>query len=195
MEFSAFFVFALIASVTPGPSNVLLTTVGAQVGVLRGMPALIGTALGTGLILFVVGFGLGATILEHQAVLSVLRLVGMSAICWLAWKIATAPVAEETEQSGPLKFGFVPAILLQWVNPKAWIVSVSIVGAFMAVERSPFEQAATLSLIFVLAAAVGCFPWLASGAAMRNLLRRPSIARMFNLTLGFGLAASMITLI
>ena len=92
MEFSAFFVFALIASVTPGPSNVLLTTVGAQVGVLRGMPALIGTALGTGLILFVVGFCLGTTILEHQAVLSVLRLVGMSVICWLAWKIATAPV-------------------------------------------------------------------------------------------------------
>ncbi|MBO9436345.1 hypothetical protein J7394_19160 [Ruegeria sp. R13_0] len=68
MEVSAFFVFALIASVTPGQSNVLLTTVDAQAGILRGMPALIGTAMGTGLILFVAGFGLGATILEHQMI-------------------------------------------------------------------------------------------------------------------------------
>lgn len=196
MEVSAFFIFALIASVTPGPSNVLLTTVGAQVGILRGMPALIGTALGTGLILFIVGFGLGAMILENDAVLMALRIVGMGAILWLAWKIATAPVSRETPpQEGALRFGFLPAMLLQWVNPKAWIVSVSIVGTFMAVEGSVFEQAAQLSLIFIFAAAIGCFPWLASGAALRRLLQCPTLARLFNMTLGFGLAASMIPLI
>ncbi len=196
MEISAFFIFAFIASVTPGPSNVLLTTVGAQVGVLRGMPALIGAALGTGLILFIVGLGLGATILENQTVLSVLRVVGMCAILWLAWAIATAPVSKDTvQQDGALQFGFLPAILLQWVNPKAWIVSVSVVGTFMAVEGSVFEQAATLSLIFILAAVFGCLPWLVGGAAMRSLLQNLTIARLFNVTLGFGLAASMITLI
>jgi threonine/homoserine/homoserine lactone efflux protein len=196
MEVSAFFIFALIASVTPGPSNVVLTTVGAQVGVLRGMPALIGTALGTGLILFVVGFGLGATILENHVVLMVLRIVGMGAILWLAWMIATAPVSAETaKQEGEMRFGFLPAMLLQWVNPKAWIVSVSIVGTFMAVEGSAFEQAAELSLVFILAAGIGCFPWLASGAALRALLQHPTIARLFNVALGLGLAASMITLI
>ncbi len=197
MEVSAFFVFALIASVTPGPSNVLLTTVGAQAGILRGMPALIGTAMGTGLILFVVGFGLGATILEHQAVLSVLRIVGMGAIIWLAWMIASAPVSCDTaqQQGGVSSFGFASAILLQWINPKAWIVSVSVVGTFMAVEGSAFEQAALLSLIFMLAATIGCFPWLASGAALRNVLQHPPVARLFNMALGLGLAASMVTLI
>lgn len=160
------------------------------------MPALIGTALGTGLILFIAGFGLGAMILENHAVLSVLRVVGTGAILWLAWKIATAPVSGETApQEGALRFGFLHAILLQWLNPKAWIVSVSIVGTFMAAEGSALEQAAQLSLIFVLAAAIGCFPWLASGAALRRLLQRPSLARLFNMTLGFGLAASMMPLI
>ncbi|MFS4580001.1 LysE family translocator [Phaeobacter sp. C3_T13_0] len=196
MEVSAFFVFALIASVTPGPSNVLLTTVGAGVGVLRGMPALIGTALGTVLILFIVGFNLGVTILESQAMLTVLHVAGMGAVLWLAWSIATAAVFDEIEQrGGTLKFGFVSAMLLQWVNPKAWIVSVSIVGTSMAVEGSAIEQSAILSLIFILAAAIGCFLRLASGVAMRKLLQHPTNAQLFNMTLGLGLAASMITLI
>lgn len=196
MELSAFFLFALIASVTPGPSNVLLTTVGAQIGIMRGIPALVGTALGTGLILFIVGFGLGASILEKEWVLSTLRVVGMGAILWLAWVIATAPVStDKTQPDDKLKFGFLPALLLQWVNPKAWVVSVSIVGAFMVSEGSALEQAATLSFIFIMAAVVGCFPWLACGATMRTLLQNPIVDRLFNLVLGLGLAVSMITLI
>ncbi|RBW52570.1 LysE family translocator [Ruegeria sp. A3M17] len=139
MELSAFFLFALIASVTPGPSNVLLTTIGARMGVVRGIPALLGTALGTGLVLFIVGFGLGAAILENKLLLATLRITGMGAILWLAWVIASAPVSKDTARyAREFEFGLMPALLLQWVNPKAWIVSVSIVGAFMVSEGSAF---------------------------------------------------------
>ena len=34
----AFLVFAIVAAVTPGPSNVMLTTAGANAGVWRGLP-------------------------------------------------------------------------------------------------------------------------------------------------------------
>ncbi|WP_170329776.1 LysE family translocator [Ruegeria arenilitoris] len=195
MELSAFFAFALIASVTPGPSNVLLTTVGARMGILRGVPALLGTVVGTGLVLFIVGFGLGATLLENDMALSALRFVGMGALLWLAWMIATAPVEDTAKQDDTKVLGFLPAFLLQWLNPKAWIISVSIVGAFMAADGSAFLQASTLSAVFISAAILGCFPWLASGAALRKLLQNPTVARFFNYTLGLSLAASMITII
>ena len=42
----AFFLFSVAAAGTPGPSNVLLTAVGANVGVLRGLPCLLGVGLG-----------------------------------------------------------------------------------------------------------------------------------------------------
>ncbi|MFI5324679.1 MAG: AraC family ligand binding domain-containing protein, partial [Candidatus Rokuibacteriota bacterium] len=47
---------------TPGPSNMLLTATGAAVGVRRGLPCLLGVALGMGLMMFVVAFGLGRVI-------------------------------------------------------------------------------------------------------------------------------------
>ena len=43
----AFLVFALVGAGTPGPANVLLAATGAQVGVLRGVPCLLGVAIGT----------------------------------------------------------------------------------------------------------------------------------------------------
>jgi hypothetical protein len=38
----AFLLFAVVAAVTPGPSNIMLTAAGAQAGILRGLPCLLG---------------------------------------------------------------------------------------------------------------------------------------------------------
>src|SRR5947207_9753022 len=85
----AFVVFSVAAAGTPGPSNALLTATGANVGVLRGLPALLGVAVGMGLMMFVVGFGLGTVILQNPIVLTGVRWCGAAFLCWLAWKIAT----------------------------------------------------------------------------------------------------------
>ena len=43
-----FMIFAAIAAGTPGPANVLVTATGAAVGVVRGIPCLLGVSVGTG---------------------------------------------------------------------------------------------------------------------------------------------------
>src|SRR5262249_49821491 len=69
----AFLVFALVAAITPGPSNIMLTAAGARVGVLRGFPCLLGATTGMGLMLFVVPLGLGSVALDHPLVLKGLK--------------------------------------------------------------------------------------------------------------------------
>ena len=44
---TAFFLFAVVAAISPGPSNLILTSTGAAFGVRRGLPALVGVATGT----------------------------------------------------------------------------------------------------------------------------------------------------
>ena len=63
----AFFIFSVAAAGTPGPSNVLLTATGAQVGVRRGLPCLLGVGLGMAVMMFLVAFGLGSVILGTSA--------------------------------------------------------------------------------------------------------------------------------
>src|SRR5207247_2438271 len=100
----AFVVFSVAAAGTPGPSNALLTATGANVGVLRGLPALFGVAAGMGTMMCIVAFGLGAVILDNPIVLTAARWCGAAFLCWLAWKIATAGRGDAAAGVKPVGF-------------------------------------------------------------------------------------------
>lgn len=186
----AFLLFALVAAVTPGPSNVMLTAAGARGGVVRGVPCLLGVTMGMGLMLFVVPLGLGSVVLGYPLLLAGLRWCGAAFLLWLAWKIATSGNAEDPATRPPV--GFVGAAVFQWINPKSWLVSVSAAGAFLDPRSdSAVAQSAHLGALFVLAALPACFLWLAGGAAVQRLLRGPRARRAFNVALGVSLAVSV----
>jgi len=192
---AAFLLFAVVAAITPGPSNVMLTATGAQVGVLRGLPCLLGTGTGMGLMLFVVPLGLGSLVLGHPVVLRVLHWGGAAFLLWLAWKIATSSGRVDAATGGR-PVGYLGAAVFQWVNPKSWLVSASATGTFLSAGAgSPVVQAACLGGLFVLAALPSGLVWLAFGAAVQRLLRGPRSMRAFNVTMGVLLALSIVLIV
>jgi threonine/homoserine/homoserine lactone efflux protein len=190
----AFFIFSVVAAGTPGPSNALLTATGAQVGVLRGLPALLGQAGGMGLLMFVVAFGLGSLILDNPLVLTGIKWCGAAVLRWLAWKIATSGRPSASHQTRPL--GFVGAAAFQWINPKSWLISASAAATFLDHDAgSAFGQSAALALIFVVAALPSCLPWLTFGAVLHRYLRSERVLRAFNVGMGALLVASVVFII
>src|SRR5258708_1464433 len=184
----AFLGFSIVLAGTPGPSNALLTATGANVGVVRGLPAVVGVAVGMGLLMFVVVFGLGTLILENPLVLTAVKWAGAGVLLWLAWKIATSHRAGGDARP----IGFFGAAAFQWINPKSWLACTSAAAAFLDQSRgSAHMQAATLALIFVLAALPCLFVWLAFGAVVQRALRSERALRIFNITMGALLAASV----
>ncbi len=187
----AFIAFSVAAAGTPGPSNALLTATGANVGVLRGLPALLGVAAGMGLLMFVVAFGLGAVILDNPIVLTGLKWCGAAFLLWLAWKIVTAGRTGAAAGNKPV--GFVGAAAFQWINPKSWLVCASAAAAFLDQGAgSALGQSAAFGLTFALASLPSCFPWLAFGAVLQRFLRSERALRVFNGAMGALLAASVI---
>ena len=194
-QVAAFLLFAVVAAVTPGPSNMMLTAAGAHAGVLKGLPCLFGVATGMGLMMFLVPLGLGSLVLKHPLLLTALHRVGAAFLLWLSWKIATSSARIETaSQRKPI--GYVGAAVFQWVNPKSWLVSASAAGTFLGTTTgSPVAQAASLGSLFVLAALPACFVWLAFGAAAQRSLDTPRRLRAFNVTMGLLLAASVVLIL
>jgi len=187
---AAFVLFAVVAAVTPGPSNVMLTAAGANGGVVRGLPCLIGVTTGMGLMMFVVPLGLGSLILRNPLVLKALNWAGAAFLLWLSWKIATSRRMDSLPESRPV--GFFGAAVFQWVNPKSWLVTASAAGAFLHTGAgSPVLQSAFLGGLFVLVALPSCFVWLAFGATAQRLLQTPRRLRTFNITMGILLALSI----
>ena len=187
----AFLLFAVVAAVTPGPSNVMLTAAGAHAGVLKGVPCLLGVTTGMGLMMFLVPLGLGSLVLKHSLVLKTLNWGGAAFLLWLSWRIATSSSrVESMPERNPV--GYLGAALFQWVNPKSWLVSASAASAFLSAEAgSPIVQAASLGGLFFLAALPSCFLWLAFGAAVQRVVRGRRSLRIFNIVMGALLALSI----
>lgn len=185
----AFFLFSLVAAITPGPSNVMLTASGAISGIARGLPCLVGVAAGMGLLIFGVALGIGQIITLHPAMLTVLNWLGAAFLLYLAWKIAVSGPLRDGAGKKPV--GFAGAALFQWINPKSWLVSTSAAGAYLHAEAGALLQALVFAGLFVAAALPSGFLWLAFGASLQRYLRDARTARIVNGVMAAGLAASV----
>lgn len=191
----AFATFSAVAAITPGPSNALLTAVGAQVGVRRGLASLFGVSFGMASLMFATGLGMGQILAMMPMLLTVLRVLGAALLLWLAWQIATAAAPTEN-RDGTDRIGFSAAAAMQWLNPKAWLVALAATGAHrLGDDASPVAHAATVAALFAAIALPCSFVWLAAGAALRQALRRERLRRAVNMALGATLAASVVTIL
>jgi threonine/homoserine/homoserine lactone efflux protein len=187
----AFFVFALVAAVTPGPSNVMVMVAGARAGVAGGLPCLAGVVAGMALMMGCASLGLGGVVQIYPQGLLLLKWAGSLFLLWLAWKVASAAPMTAAAAGDPV--GFWTALTFQWINPKSWVVSVSAAGAYgVARNASVVTHAALLAGVFAAAAAPSCLLWLGFGASMQRWLLDTRRARMFNIAMGAALAASVV---
>lgn len=189
-----FLLFSVVAAVTPGPSNVMLTAAGANSGVLKGLPCLFGVTTSMGVMMFLVPLGLGSLVLQYPLLLKAFNWGGAAVLLWLSWKIATASHMSSSSDSNPV--GYVGAAVFQWVNPKSWLVCVSAAGTFLqSGAGSPMVQATFLGSLFFLAALPSCFLWLAFGAIVQRFLNSKRRSRTFNIAMGMILALSIALII
>lgn len=192
-EILAFFIFSVTAALTPGPANILVMSAGLRSGVRRGLPSVVGTVLGMGLLIGASGVGLGAVLTARPEIVKAMQWGGAAMLLWLAWKIASSPPLTAKEMPDPV--GFWRIILFQWVNPKAWIVAASVAATYGASSSAPpLARAGMLAGIFMAAAAPSVTLWLVSGAALQKLLSDHKRAGTLNKLMGLTLAASVVLL-
>ena len=110
----AFVTLPAVAAGTPGPSNTLLTAVGARAGIRHGLASLFGQVPGWAR-LFAITLGLGNLLLAHPLALEALKWSGALMLCRIAWRIATVKPAEPARERTA---GFLGMAAFQWVNPK-----------------------------------------------------------------------------
>jgi threonine/homoserine/homoserine lactone efflux protein len=172
----------------------MLTTAGANVGVRRGVPCLLGVTTGMAAMMFLVPLGLGSFILTHPLAFAALHWGGAAFLLWLSWKIATSGRTASGPDTRPV--GYLGAAVFQWVNPKSWLVAASAAGTFLHAEAgSAVGQSALLGGLFFLAALPSCLVWLAFGATVQRALGDGRRLRIFNVTMAALLALSVLLIV
>ena len=168
--------FALVASLSPGPVNL----VGFNTGLTHGWrPALwhvAGATLGFVVLLLAVGLGLHEVLATWPALLWILRVAGALFLLYLAGKLARA---SGDLGSGALTAcpGFRDGALLQWLNPKAWLAAAAGVALFVGEDRGRLALFAGLYLVICFAS-LAC--WAVAGQWLRGRALTPGRLRLLN---------------
>lgn len=180
--------FAFVATVTPGPNNLMLMASGANFGFRRTLPHMLGIVGGVSVMAFLVGAGLMALFDILPALNLVLKVVSVGYLLWLAFKIATAaPVEERDADSSPMTF--LQAATFQWVNPKAWAMCLSAITLY-APDRSLLSVAIVAGAFALVSfPAISVWAWL--GTVVRQWLSNATRLRVFNITMSALLVASL----
>ncbi len=186
-----FLIFAFVASITPGPTNILVLGHGARFGLRATLPLVLGASLAAALIVLLVGLGLGEALQRYPRVRQAMSLLGALWLSWLAWQLLrSAAQSFEAASATHRELGPLGAALLQLVNPKVWVMAVAVVSVFAAGSADKALRVAQLSFVFLLMTLPCMSVWALLGAGSARLLQSPQRVRRFNQLLAILLLAS-----
>lgn len=189
--FISFLIFGIIAAVTPGPNNVMLTTTGLNFGVRRGIPHLLGVCIGFPVMLALIGIGFGSLFQLFPLLHEIIKIIGIVYLLYLAWKIAGAEGGARAQ--APVRpISFWQSAAFQWINPKAWVMGSSALVAYTALDANFFLQVAIICVSFALITLPCAGIWLVFGAGLQRFLRDPLHRRIFNIAMALLLVASIV---
>jgi threonine/homoserine/homoserine lactone efflux protein len=181
-EFTALLVLATAMSFSPGPNNTLSATLGANHGLRRTMPFVWSVPAGWGLMLALCSVGLGALLLAAPVLASTLKGVGTAYLLWLAFRLVgirfqsgsrSAAVAEPAG-GGQAIVTFWQGAALQFVNVKAWLFALTVVGGWIAGQDEPAMRFGLVLPVVLAYAFASNFVYALAGSMLKDWLAGPN---------------------
>ena len=176
--------FALASSLTPGPVNLVALASGARHGWRASLPYVTGATVGFTALLVLAGLGLEQLTRVLPALVSSLRWAGVAFLLFMTWRLATA--SGELALDGPSRGrpSMLAGAAMQWLNPKAWLATLSGVAVYAA------GQLALFAAIYFVICLASIAAWAVAGSALTSTLSNPRAMRRFNAAMAVLLAAS-----
>ena len=187
----AMFSFSLAMSISPGPVNMMIISSGINHGFVKTFSFISGATIGFTLLLLMIALGLSNVFTLYPTLFSFLEIFGAIFIIYIGYKIASSSGALKIEESEQKKLKFYEGFLLQWLNPKAWVASISGVSMFVVDELS--------LTVFVIMYFIVCYIslsfWGVLGQKATLFLNTNKRLKVFNMLMGIILIISALSLI
>ncbi|MCP1291485.1 LysE family translocator [Chromobacterium sp. S0633] len=184
--------FALAASITPGPVNIVALSCGAQHGARAGMRHVGGATVGFTLLLLLTGLGLEQTLGQWPALTQALQWAGVAFLLYMAYQLARSDGALDWDKSG-VQPGWWRGAAIQWLNPKAWVAALAGCAAFTSGQDAMALWRFAALYFLICYASVAC--WVLAGAWLGQKLASAGRLRRFNQAMAVLLGLSALGLL
>ena len=183
--------FALAASISPGPVNLVCLSSGTRYPLSQGLVFVTGATLGFVILFVAVGLGLYSVLAVVPGLEAALRWAGVAFLLYLSWRLFRDD-GRLPEGDAPRAPGFMAGALMQWLNPKAWLASASGIGAYTSGD---LHQVMIFAALYLPICWLSLGSWVYAGAFLRCYVNRPVVLVTVNRTLAVLLAGSCLFLL
>lgn len=177
----ALFLFAALSLMgSPGPATLSLAGIGASMGIYSGRRYLAGIVVGTSTVLVLIASGVTALILSIPSLVTALTIAAAAYMLFLAYRIATAPVAMD----GPVMTqapSFWSGTFLALANPKAYAAIGAVYSSRTLIQDSLVLDTGAKIIALALVIGVVNSAWLLFGSTFSRVLRGKRSGRIANL--------------
>ncbi len=181
--------FIIVATFTPGPNNIIALGIGFNWGFKKVIPHIFGVTIGFPVMLLLIGFLLKPILEKYSLIFTILKFISAIYILYLAYKIATAPI-EIDEQNSKKPITFLESLAFQWINPKAWAGALATITLYIPKDNYNLAlilAAITSAINIIFAIAL----WGYMGKKIKILLSKKSHIKLFNYIMAITLCLSV----
>ncbi|WP_374566530.1 LysE family translocator [Ideonella sp.] len=185
--------FALVASATPGPVNLVALSSGARHGWRSSLPYVAGATVGFTALLVLVGLGLQQAARALPMLMQGMRWAGVLFLLYMAFRLLLDSGEIGQSKKPDRRPSMWAGAAMQWLNPKAWLASVSGIAVYAAdgdMARVWLFAAIYFAICF---ASVGA--WAVAGSAVSSMLTNARTMRRFNALMAGLLAISAVVML
>ncbi|WP_235039590.1 LysE family translocator [Vreelandella profundi] len=184
--------FALAASISPGPVNIVCLSSGTHYPIAQGLNFVTGATLGFIALFLCIGAGLYSLLNVLPLLEAFLRWAGLLFLLYLSYQLLQhdGRLQERSADNAP---GFIAGAVMQWLNPKAWLASAAGIAAYTS-GSEPY-QLWLFAALYLPICWLSLASWVYAGAFLKRYIHRPFILLTTNRILAGCLAASALFLL
>ncbi|PIF04782.1 MAG: lysine transporter LysE [Arcobacter sp.] len=182
---------SFVMAISPGPVNMIIISSSINNGFKRTFAFVSGATIGFTLLLLFIALGFITVLIEYPLFLKILSILGTLFIIYMGYKIATAPTSLEIKEDDKIILKFYQGFLLQWLNPKAWIASISGISIYSSSKEILF----TFIFIYFIVCYLSLSFWAIIGKNLQILLNTHKKLKIFNLFMGITLIVTALYLL
>jgi threonine/homoserine/homoserine lactone efflux protein len=182
--------YVIVSAATPGPNNLMVLQSGANFGLRATIPHILGISLGFPVMIVAIGFGLQYVFDAYPVVHVVLKWVTFAYLLWLAWQIASAG-RPHADPAATKPVTLLQAAAFQWVNPKAWAMSVGAMALFTSASGNKVLEVGIIAALFGLVCLPNGIAWTLFGRAIAGFLQNDRNRLWFNIGMAVLLVLSV----
>jgi threonine/homoserine/homoserine lactone efflux protein len=169
MNVTSFLIYCIIVTFTPGPTNIVILSTAYNLGTKKALEYCYGATVAFGFLLSISAVLNTTLVAVIPKILVVMQIIGSVYMLYLAYQIYKMEVSEQAMiQTGT----FASGILMQFVNPKVVLFTMTVIPSFVIpYYREPMKLALFVSVI-TLIGFLAFITWVLFGSVFKKFLQK-----------------------